>query len=68
MTLNHTEKSASKDKVSYYQPKKLLIMNILDILRKYTDADHRISQKILLIFLKTNTIWSLTEKLSDATS
>ena len=48
MALNHTEKSASKDKVSYYQPKKLLIMNILDILRKYTDADHRISQKDII--------------------
>ncbi len=29
MALNHTEKSASKDKASNYQPKKLLIMNIL---------------------------------------
>ncbi len=27
------------------QPKKLLIMNILDILRKYTDEDHRLSQQ-----------------------
>ena len=27
------------------QPKKMLIMNILDILRKYSDADHRLSQK-----------------------
>lgn len=27
------------------QPKKLIIMNILDILRRYTDADHRLSQK-----------------------
>lgn len=27
------------------QPKKLLIINILDILRKYTDEDHRLSQK-----------------------
>lgn len=26
------------------QPKKLLILNILDILRKYTDEDHRLSQ------------------------
>lgn len=52
MALNHTEKSASKDKVSYYQPKKLLIMNILDILRKYTDADHRISQKDIIDVLK----------------
>ena len=52
MALNHTEKSASKDKVSYYQPKKLLIMNILDILQKYTDADHRISQKDIIDILK----------------
>ena len=27
------------------QPKKLLIVNILDILRKYSDANHRLSQK-----------------------
>lgn len=27
------------------QPKKLIIMNILDILKKYTDVDHRLSQK-----------------------
>ena len=27
------------------QPKKLLIMNILDILKKYTDENHRLSQK-----------------------
>ena len=27
------------------QPKKLLIINILDILKRYTDADHRLSQK-----------------------
>lgn len=52
MTLNHTEKSASKDKASNYQPKKLLIMNILDILQKYTDADHRISQKDIIDILK----------------
>ncbi len=25
------------------QPKKMLIMNILDILKKYTDEDHRLS-------------------------
>ena len=27
------------------QPKKLLIINILDILKKYTDENHRLSQK-----------------------
>ena len=34
------------------QPKKLLIINILDILRKYTDEDHRLSQKDILDILK----------------
>ena len=33
------------------QPKKLIIMNILDILRKYTDADHRLSQQDILRIL-----------------
>ena len=27
------------------QPKKNLIMDILDILKRYTDEDHRLSQK-----------------------
>lgn len=34
------------------QPKKNLIMNILDILKKYTDADHRLSQKEICDILK----------------
>ena len=34
------------------QPKKLLIMNILDILRRYTDADHRLSQQDIIAILK----------------
>ena len=34
------------------QPKKLLIMNILDILRRFSDADHRLSQKDILDILK----------------
>ena len=34
------------------QPKKLLIMNILDILRRYSDADHRLSQKDIVGILK----------------
>lgn len=34
------------------QPKKLLIMNILDILKKYTDCDHRLSQKDIVEILK----------------
>lgn len=35
------------------KPKKLLIMNILDILRRYTDAEHRLSQKDIIDILKT---------------
>ena len=27
------------------QPKKMVVMNILDILKKYTDENHRLSQK-----------------------
>lgn len=34
------------------QPKKLLIMNILDILRYYTDAEHRLSQQDIITILK----------------
>ena len=33
------------------QPKKLIIMNILDILRRYTDAEHRLSQQDILKIL-----------------
>lgn len=33
------------------QPKKLLIMNILDILKKYTDENHRLSQKEIVEIL-----------------
>ena len=35
------------------QPKKLIIMNILDILKKYTDEDHRLSQKEIAEILET---------------
>ena len=34
------------------QSKKLLIMNILDILRKYTDANHRLSQREIVDILR----------------
>ena len=34
------------------QPKKLLIMNILEILRRYTDEDHRLSQKDIMEILE----------------
>ena len=35
------------------QPKKMLIMNILDILRKYTDEDHRLSQREIMKILES---------------
>lgn len=35
------------------QPKKLLIINILDILRKYSDEEHRLSQKNIVDILRT---------------
>ena len=35
------------------QSKKLLIMNILDILRRYSDAEHRLSQKDIIDILQT---------------
>lgn len=35
------------------QPKKLLIINILDILRRYSDVDHRLSQKDIVDILQT---------------
>lgn len=35
------------------QPKKMLIINILDILKKYTDQDHRLSQKEIMEILKS---------------
>ena len=38
--------------MSSLQPKKLLIMNILDILRKYTDAEHTLSQRDIMDILK----------------
>ena len=34
------------------QPKKLLIINILDILKKYSDEDHRLTQKDIIELLK----------------
>lgn len=38
--------------MSAKQPKRLLIMNILDILKRYTDADHRLSQKEIAEILR----------------
>ena len=41
------------DPIPVKQPKKLLILNILDILRKYSDEEHRLSQKDITDILKT---------------
>ena len=44
------------------QPKKLLIINILDILEKYTDEDHRLSQKDIVEILKTEYMMNADRK------
>lgn len=44
------------------QSKKLLIINILDILRKYTDADHRLNQKDIVDILKAEYGMSVDRK------
>ena len=44
------------------QPKKLLIMNILDILRKYTDENHRLSQRDIVDILKTEYMMNADRK------
>lgn len=36
------------------QPKKLLIINILDILKRYTDENHRLSQKEIIKLLESD--------------
>ena len=36
------------------QPKKMLIINILEILRKYSDSNHRLSQKDIMDMLWRN--------------
>ncbi|MEG0545672.1 MAG: WYL domain-containing protein [Oscillospiraceae bacterium] len=44
------------------QPKKLLIINILDVLKKYTDENHRLSQKEIADILKTEYNMSVERK------
>ena len=43
-----------KEVIAMYtkQPQKLLIMNILDILKRYSDEDHRLSQKDIIEILE----------------
>lgn len=43
-------------------PKKMVIINILDILKKYSDMDHRLTQAQIFEILKKNIIWMLTEE------
>ncbi len=38
------------------QPKKLLIVNILDILRRYSDENHRLSQREIGDLLRAGTV------------
>ena len=44
------------------QPKKLLIINILEILRKYTDADHRLSQRDIIEILENEYMMTADRK------
>lgn len=44
------------------QPKKLMIINVLDILRKYTDENHRLSQKEILEILERDYSMSADRK------
>lgn len=44
------------------QPKKLIIMNILDILRKYTDINHRLSQKEIADILENEYCMTVDRK------
>ena len=47
-------------------PKKLIIINILDILKRYTDENHRLSQKDIQDILNANMIWRLSARRSSA--
>lgn len=44
------------------QPKKLLILNILEILKQYTDEAHRLSQKEIADFLKNEYMMPVERK------
>lgn len=44
------------------QPKKLIIMNILDILKKYTDENHRLSQKEIAEILEKEYMMTVDRK------
>lgn len=44
------------------QPKKLLIINILDILRKYTDENHKLSQREIVDILRAEYSMNINRK------
>ena len=48
--------------MSEKQPKKLLIINILDILRKYTDENHRLSQREITDILRAEYSMNINRK------
>ena len=47
-------------------PKKLIIMNILDILKRYTDENHRLSQKEIQDILEREYDMTVERKASPA--
>ena len=49
-------------KIYTIQPKKMIIMNILDILEKYTDEDHRLNQKDICEILNDEYMMKLDRK------
>ena len=48
-------------------PKKMLIINILDILKKYTDENHRLSQKDIIEILNKEYCMKIDRKSVSAT-
>ena len=48
-------------------PKKMLIINILDILKRYSDEEHQLSQKDILEILENEYSMKSTARLSNAT-
>ena len=48
-------------------PKKMIIINILDILKRYTDENHKLSQKQIAEILKNEYTLLLNAKLSKET-
>lgn len=61
--LCYNKENMSEEKTMYtQQPKKLIIINILDILRKYSDAEHRMSQKEIADILENEYFMKVDRK------